>query len=88
MSSLSSSFAISFLAFVFFLVSTSNAQEEWPKNVKEGCVLKNKKQNFTELTGVCEPSDVQKHCSTQGDPAACAACKTYDDASKVSNFKY
>lgn len=71
----------SLLALVFF-ITTTTAQEAWPKNKKNGCVLKNKKHNFTELTTVCSSDDVQKHCSTTGDPAKCSACSVYDDASK------
>jgi len=77
----------SLLALVFF-ITTTTAQEAWPKNKKNGCVLKNKKHNFTELTTVCSSDDVQKHCSTTGDPAKCSACSVYDDASKVSFLLY
>jgi len=60
------------------------SQKAWPENKKDGCVLKNKKNNYTELTEVCTSDVYSKHCTTDPDPVKCAACKQYDDATKVS----
>jgi len=60
------------------------SQKAWPENKKDGCVLKNKKNNYTELTQVCTSDVYSKHCTTDPDPVKCAACKQYDDATKVS----
>lgn len=58
------------------------SQKAWPENKKDGCVLKNKKNNYTELTEVCTSDVYSKHCTTDPDPVKCAACKQYDDATK------
>ena len=56
----------------------------WPTNTKKGCVLKNKRDNYAELTKTCSDADKLTYCSSGGDPASCAACETYDAAAKVS----
>lgn len=54
----------------------------WPTNTKKGCVLKNKRDNYAELTKTCSDADKLTYCSSGGDPASCAACETYDAAAK------
>ena len=63
--------------------STPSPSATWPANVKKGCLLLNKRHNFTELTGSCDDSQV---CTPgdNADPQACSQCKDYDSAVKVS----
>jgi hypothetical protein len=73
------------LLLLFLTLSTMVAsQKAWPENKKNGCLLKNKKNNYTELTGVCTSDEYSKHCTTEPDPVKCATCEQYDDATKVS----
>ena len=68
------------------LVATVTAQAAWPDNIKKGCVLKNKRSNYEELTKSCSDAEKLEHCSADGDPSACASCANYDEAAKVSYF--
>ena len=63
--------------------STPAPAATWPANEKKGCLLLNKKHNFTELTGSCSDSQV---CvpGDNADPHACSQCEDYDAAVKVS----
>ena len=65
------------------MATSPSPSAAWPANAKKGCLLLNKRNNFTDLTDSCD----SKVCTPgdDADPKACSQCEGYDAALKVRN---